>query len=243
MGLGGPELTMLQYYHRRLSGRDLYFFNNEGESAHTEVRLRGAKGVPEIWDPVNGTIRQAPCYRMDGNSLCVRLDLERYEAVFVVLNPSVTPRPHIAITDADYVSRTAAGKVALRKYGRGSIHYTIGTGKERSWDTPARDLQPILLSDKWTRAPTEGNGAVYRVEFESPGVQAGELRIAGMTQVIRAKLNGRDLGLRFSYPFRFDLENGLKASQNTLELLHVERYTFKSEPGRASITPYYSFEV
>ena len=238
-----PNLTMLQYYHRRRSGRDLYFFNNEGEAARTEVRLRGAKGVPEFWNSVDGTVRQAPCYRVEGDWLCVRLELDRYESVFVVVNPTTKPQPHVAMTDADSVCRTAAGKVSLRKYGRGAIHYANDAGKEQTWETPARELRPVSLSDRWTRTPTEGNGAVYRVQFDAPGTQGAELRIDGMTQVIRAKVNGRDLGMRYTQPFRFDLGTGLKPSQNALELLHVERHTFQSEPGKVSITPYYSFEV
>ena len=43
-----PNLSMLQYYHRRLSGRDLYFFNNEGESRphhRAPARRPGRAGI------------------------------------------------------------------------------------------------------------------------------------------------------------------------------------------------------
>jgi hypothetical protein len=238
-----PNLTMLQYYHRRLSGRDLYFFNNEGEPLHTEVRLSGAKGVPEMWNPVDGAIGQAACYRQDGSALAVRLDLERFQSVFIVVNPAAAPQSHVTSTDADFVCRTAAGKVSLRKYGRGLVHYSTGTGKERTWETPARDLKPILVSDRWTRTPADGNAATYSAQFDAPGVEKAELRISGMTQVVHGTLNGRDLGMRFAHPFSFDLATGLKAAGNQLELRHVERYTFTSTAGVVSVTPYYSLEV
>jgi hypothetical protein len=238
-----PNLAMLQYYHRRLSGRDLYFFNNEGEAACTEVRLRGATGVPEFWHPVEGTVRQAPCYRVEGPWLCVRLDLDRYESVFVVVNPTATPQPHITMTNAESVCRTASGKVSLRRFSPGSIHYTVAEGKEQTWETPSRELLTVLLSDKLTRTATEGNRAIYGAQFDAPGGHGAELRISGMTQVVRANVNGRDLGLRYTYPFRYDLGNNLKVTQNTLELMHVERHTFQSQPGKISIHPYYSLEV
>ena len=70
-----PNLTLLQYYHRRLSGRDLYFFNNEGPALATTVRLRGVHGVPELWDPTDGAIVQAPVYASRGDELSVWLRL------------------------------------------------------------------------------------------------------------------------------------------------------------------------
>jgi hypothetical protein len=64
-----------------------------------------------------------------------------------------------------------------------------------------------------------------------------------MTQVIEARLNGKDLGLRFAYPFRFDLAGALRAGSNELELRHVERYSFKSRLGKIKIVPYYEFRI
>ena len=97
----------------------------------------------------------------------------------------------------------------------------------------------------WTRTATEGNGAIYRTNFEWPSDAAATaaLVIEGMTEVIHVKLNGKDLGLRFSYPFRFDLGAALRPGRNTLELEHIERYTFTSKLGTVRIVPYQALEV
>ena len=60
-----------------------------------------------------GTIgtRQAPSYVADDRGVQVRLDLERCESVFVVLNPSVCPEPHLVTTDADEVLRDGHGQI------------------------------------------------------------------------------------------------------------------------------------
>jgi hypothetical protein len=72
---------------------------------------------------------------------------------------------------------------------------------------------------------------------------SARLVVEGMTQVIEAKLNGRDLGLRFAYPFSFELGGALRAGPNELELRHVERYTFTSRLGNIKVVPYYEFRV
>ncbi len=239
-----PNLTMLQYYHRRLSGRDLYFVNNEGFRVSTEVKLRGASGVPELWDPATGQIRQAPCYHRDGEWLCVRIELERYESVFIVVDPSARPQPHLERVFADEVRRLEDGSIEARKYTPGFVEYSLARGgqvEEKRVATATGILSPLPLKEGWSRTALGGNAARYRTSFEweaGPG-KAAELRIDDMTQVIRVRLNGEDVGMRFAHPFRFDLSGRLRSGQNTLELEHVERYTFESRLGEVRVVPYY----
>ena len=244
-----PNLEMLQYYHRRLSGRDLYFFNNEGEAVHTTVSLRGAKGVPEFWDPVTASISQAPCYATDTEGLHLRLDLERYESVFVVINPDVQPAPHLTSTDADEVRRGERGQMVLKKYSPGTVQYSLarpgGTSEEKRRAVPGKEFASLTLREGWSRTPTGINGAVYKTRFDWPtdAPLTAMLVIDGMTQAIRAKLNGKDLGLCFTYPFRFDLGEALQRGSNELELEHTERHTFTSKLGTICVVPYYAVQV
>ncbi|MGH9453343.1 MAG: glycosyl hydrolase [Terriglobia bacterium] len=244
-----PNLTWLQYYHRRLSGQDIYFFNNEGEDVSTTVRLRGARGIPEFWDPVTGKISQAPCYSSRQNEICLRLDLRRYESLFVVINPSAAALLHLTSCDAGEVVRGSNEHIILRKHTPGTFNYELehadGARVGKQMDTPSQDLASIKLREGWSRAPLKPNGAIYKVKFDWPGgpAQSATLVIGNMTQVIHAKLNGKDLGTRFTYPFRFDLSAALRPGQNELELKHVERHTFTSQLGDVLLQPYYEIAV
>jgi hypothetical protein len=244
-----PNLQWLQYYHRKLSGRDLYFFNNEGEPVHTMVQLRGAKGVPELWDLATGRILQAPCYGAEDSGVRLLLQLARYESVFVVLNPAARPEPHLMATDADEVRRAQDGRIVLRKYAPGSIQYTLartdGKSEGKRLTTPSAALSPTTLDQKWERTATKPNGALYRAGFSwrVEASSAAMLEISGMTQVLRVKLNGQDLGTRFTYPFRFELGSALREGRNEIELEHVERHTFTSKLGRVRLIPYYEFRI
>ncbi len=239
-----PNLTMLQYYHRQLSGRDLYFINNEGHRVSTEVKLRGVTGIPELWDPVTGRICQAPCYRRDGQWLCVRLELDRFESVFIVINPTDPPQPYLETVFADEVRRTDDGAIELREYAPGFVEYSLVSGartQTKRVATAKDDLSQMPLREGWSRTPLGGNAVRYRTSFDwqpAPG-KAAELRIGNMTQLIRVRLNGEEVGMRFAHPFRFDLNGRLRDGKNTLEIEHVERHTFESKLGEVSVVPYY----
>jgi hypothetical protein len=244
-----PNLTLLQYYHRRLSGREVYFFNNEGEAVRTIVRLKSASGVPELWQPVSGKIGQAACYSHREGSISLRLDLARYESVFVVLNPSARPEVYLQASDADEAVRSDTGEIILRKYAPGTVQYTVarpdGKIEEKRLVTPSRPLSTLTLREGWSRTPLEPNGALYKCRFDWPRdwVPSAKLVVEGMTQIVEAKLNGKELGLRFAYPFSFELGGALRAGANELELRHVERYTFTSRLGNIKVVPYYEFRV
>jgi len=243
-----PNLPLLQYYHRRLAGRDVYFLNNEGEAVRTTVRLRVGRGVPELWEPVSGRIVQAPCYDQDDDGISVRIELARYESVFVVSNPSAQPETHLETCDADEVVRGAGGKITVKKYAPGTIAYRVwrnGSIEEKRLMAPIRPLSTMALREGWTNSPAESGGVLYKCRFDWPqdAVLSAGLVIEGMNQVIEAKLNGKNLGLRFAYPFRFELGGALRSGSNELELRHVERYTFKSLLGNIKIIPYYEFQI
>lgn len=243
-----PNLPLLQYYHRRLAGRDVYFLNNEGEAVRTTVHLRAAKGVPELWDPISGRIVQAPCYDQDDDGISVRIESARYESVFVVLNPSAQPETHLQASDADEVVRGSGGEITVKKYTPGTVAYRVwrhGSIEEKRLTTGISPLSTMALRERWSNSPAESGGVLYQCRFDWPqeaGLSAA-LVIEDMTQVIEPKLNGKDLGLRFAYPFRFELGGALRSGSNELEIRHVERYTLKSLLGNIKIIPYYEFQI
>jgi hypothetical protein len=244
-----PNLQMLQYYHRRLSGRDVYLFNNEGAPISTVIKLRGARGVPEFWDAVGPSIRQAPCYDNEDEGLRVRLQLARYESLFVVINPQAKPLTHLKEAEADEVLREDKGDVILRQFHAEPVRYTTsyasGRSSRESRYLPGPLPPSLELAEEWERTETQGNTAVYHCGFNWPNLQPCKavLQIEGMTQVISASLNGHDLGTRFTYPFRFDAGPELVSGTNRLELRHTERYQYKSALGRIKLLPYYEWRV
>ncbi|HNR40595.1 MAG TPA: hypothetical protein PKL65_00055 [Bacteroidales bacterium] len=78
----------LQYIHKVVEGKNVFFFANTGEApVQTEATLRDAVHLEE-WDPHSGTIREAD-YRFAENasgseSTVVTINLKPYNSVFFI---------------------------------------------------------------------------------------------------------------------------------------------------------------
>jgi hypothetical protein len=80
-----PSPKQVLYCHRRLHGRNLYFFANTGaESVSMDVELRGAHGAAMSWDPITGGITWAGKQTNDDRGLRLRLGLGEYGSTFIV---------------------------------------------------------------------------------------------------------------------------------------------------------------
>lgn len=84
-----PLNSDIQYIHKIVNNRNVYFFANKGKSnIHTEVTLRGKIAVEE-WDPHSGEIRKAGIRYSENktsgsNSTFVKVNLKPYNSIFLV---------------------------------------------------------------------------------------------------------------------------------------------------------------
>jgi hypothetical protein len=87
-----PQSKTLLYCHRQLHGKQLYFFaNTAADPLSAAIELRGARGVPMLWDPVTGAISRASNYSNENGGLRLKLELGEYESTFVVIEPHIGP--------------------------------------------------------------------------------------------------------------------------------------------------------
>jgi hypothetical protein len=83
-----PELRMS---HVVLEGRHILFLVNEGEEPIAATLSLTLEGIPEIWNPWDGSCQKAPCLR-EGGVLLVPVLLGRRESRALVLAPAVCVR-------------------------------------------------------------------------------------------------------------------------------------------------------
>ncbi len=107
VGLDVPDVRIpsqpkkLLYCHRRLHGKDLYFFANTGaEPIAPTIELRGVRGVPMLWNPVSGEIAAARSYAIADDSVNLSQPFGEYESLFIVIDPDAKPHGAAAATPA-----------------------------------------------------------------------------------------------------------------------------------------------
>jgi hypothetical protein len=221
-GLGLPEdfsspSGKLRFLHRKTAEHDIYFVSNHGgEKVDTEgiFRIDGLR--PQLWDPVAGTTRELDDYRTKGGLTRVPLVFEPFQSFFVVF-------PHASKTNKS--SASPSGNFAA---------FRPLVLLDGAWDVsfdPSRGAPEKITFDAltdWSKRPEEGiryysGAATYRKSFDLPGVDPASqgrisLDLGVVHDLCRVRLNGKDLGIVWTAPWRVDITEALRPTGNQLEI-------------------------
>jgi hypothetical protein len=196
------------YIHRRAGETDIYFVAGSG-SAECSFRVRGKQ--PELWDAVRGEITDAPEWReRDDGRTTLALTLPENGSVFVVFRkpgrpPRLGPKPPTA-----WAVRPLDGPWHVRfEPGRGAPRSAVFE-RLSAWDGHG-DAGIKYFSGL----------ATYRHEFELTKAQArGPLRLqlGEVRCLAQVRLNGKDLGIVWTDPWRVELTGAARPGRNRLEI-------------------------
>jgi len=225
-GLAGTEkqaqsvllknVPMLNYLHRRVSDIDIYFVcNSSNDYINASCTFRVAGKSPEIWDPLNGRIREAAAWSQADGRTTVPLEFTPYGSMFVVFRQ---PVPASATGNA---TGNFATFTRVRQFeGPWTVQF------DPKWGGPASCDFDSLVS--WTQRPEDGirfysGTATYRKTFDLPESvrKKGDrlwLDLGNVKELAEVRLNGKRLGVLWTFPFRVDVTDALKSRDNRLEV-------------------------
>jgi hypothetical protein len=209
--------SVFDYIHYRIDEIDVYFVCNQTEWTEDVLcRLRVKGKTPELWDPITGHIRQQVAFTVSNKQTEIPLRFGPNGSIFVVftneVSKSTTTKSIVNYTDYEPVM-TIAGPWQIRF--------------DPNWGTPEEVTFDKLIS--WTQRPESGikfysGKATYRKTFtfeekidrrKKYYLDLGRVEDVGIAKV---RLNGRDLGILWTRPFRADISDVLKRGQNLLEV-------------------------
>ena len=213
---GANPGAALDFIHRSLAGTEIYFVTNRQErpeQAECAFRVSGRR--PELWDPVTGETRPAEAFRQAGGRTILPLEFAPYGSLFVVFREAL--------------ARNAQGAAARNFPVYTNLQELTGpwtVSFDPKWGGPAQAEFPELVS--WTSRPEQGiryysGRATYRKSFDLPGsVRNSRKRVAldlgELKCVAQVRLNGKDLGVLWTKPFRVEITSALQPSGNLLEV-------------------------
>jgi len=211
MSKGAP----LHFIHRSCDDADIYFVcNQQNNSVSSECTFRVAGRQPEIWDAVTGKIRDAVEFEIADGRTTVPLEFAPRGSLFVVF------RKH---------ARSAKGRgtgnfLELKQVGEIGGPWTLKFDPD--WGGPA-SVEFEKLED-WTKRAEDGikyysGKATYYKTFDLPEAsrRAGRqlyLDLKRVRNVAQISLNGKDLGVVWTAPWRVDITDAVKAKGNKLEI-------------------------
>lgn len=228
----GPDLTITladgsaapdtDWIHYRIGETDVYFLAElAGKPRQIEASFRVSGRIPEIWNPVDGSIREATRFTIADDRTTVPLALGAFDSYFVVFRkPSTT-------TVRDDSPNTSTWQQVRSIDGPWQATF------DRNLGGPAKAVAFPTLTDwldhKDPAVRDYSGKATYATTFElsadqvanSIAVELGEVRGVG---IARVKLNGSDLGITWRPPFRVALGKSAKPGTNTLEVTAINSW-------------------
>jgi len=208
---------VFDYFHKTLAGDDYYFISNQNpEAARLTATFRVNGKQPELWDPVTGSITPATAFQQQDGRIRVPLALNPYGSVFVVFRKTIAASRQ-GTTELNYPVYNPVATLSGPWQVTFDKKWVAGGPTSVTFDTLA----------SWTTRPEEGihfysGTAVYHKTFDAPVSPPGPLYLdLGSVQdvgIARVRLNGTDLGIVWTPPYRVSVGNLLKATGNQLEV-------------------------
>ncbi|HMF70961.1 MAG TPA: glycosyl hydrolase, partial [Flavitalea sp.] len=232
------------YIHRSTAEEEIYFVSNQRSS---EVRImpafRVSNMIPELWDPINGSIRALPVFTQTETTTFVPLQLDALQSAFIVFrkNKNSSGAPG-SVSGSDTDSVSGSKSVSASASGFGSSNFPdpvsitpITDAWKVSFDTAMRGpAQPVVFNTltDWTLHPDNNikyysGTAVYSNSFKKPSLNNGAklfLDLGNLTAMAKVKVNGKDVGGAWTPPYQVDITDAMIDGENKLEISVVNNW-------------------
>jgi hypothetical protein len=227
--------TALLFVHRSLPSAEIYWVdhrNNRTETVEASFRVKGM--VPELWQADSG-LRRPVTYRTEGDRIVVPLELNAWDAVFVVFRPGKAPSRTVTQPAETRVTSVDGPWTVKFQPGRGAPE-SITLSTLSSWHESA-DLGVRYFSG----AGTYTNSIQAPAEWFQKGAHL-LLDLGDVKNVAEVSVNGKLAGIVWRAPFRLDVTDAFKPGANALVIrvanLWVNRLIGDEQPG---VTQKYTF--
>jgi hypothetical protein len=210
-----------QYIHYTVGQADVYFVCNQTDE-HRQIRcsFRVSGKQPELWDPVTGGITTAEAFHQDDGRTAVPVELDPHGSCFVVFAERIPPS-----RQGRALSNHPAIQPNREIPGPWELFF------DPAWGGPGT-VEFMTLQD-WTRHTEAGivhysGKALYRnaFDFEPEAgrrywIQLNRVEDVGIASVA---LNGKELGIAWTKPFRLEMTDALISGQNHLEITVINSW-------------------
>ena len=206
----------IRYGHRRTEREEIYFVSNTtAKKQVTTCRFRVADAVPELLDPMSGERRVLPDFTQEGPHISIPITFEPNQSFFVVFRSS----PSGGAVSSDHDERNFPEYQVI-----GELDGSWEIAFDPDWGAPAKVTFDGLQD--WRSHAQRGikyysGSATYRKSFDAPeATLSGRsfLSLGVVHDICRVRVNGKDLGVLWTSPWRVETTGLLKAKGNQLEI-------------------------
>ena len=210
----GKRAAGIAWTHRRGDGFDIYFVSNQKDSAQVvNLFLRVSGKIPEIFDPVTGSIQQAKSWKIDDGRTELPIFLDRNASVFVVLQQSTK------LTESNTGKNWIELKAIQTIEGPWTVQFDPAVGG------PKQPVTFSSLSDWSVNADSSiryySGTASYNQKFNYHLAEKNKkvwLNVGEVKNLAEVFVNGASCGVVWTPPYRVDISRALKEGENTIRI-------------------------
>lgn len=261
-----PADTNIKFIHRRTADAEIYFVSSDTSApVRAELQFRQKHRRPEIWNALSGAHMDAPVFTRTDHGISVPIQFGPQDAVFVVFRKPLPERWVSEVSPSDLQLHTGRW---LTQSDSLSIGYSDGKSERV---TPVGLPESEIVTGPWKVRFTDGRGAPERAVFErltswsehpDAGIrfysgtaiyettfaalpaqqgQAAVLDLGEVADVARVFVNGAEVDVLWTPPFRAEITPLLREGRNTLAI-HVANRWVNRLIGDAAIDVDYTYQ-
>jgi hypothetical protein len=207
------------FIHRQLKDGSIYFLSNQkNEAIDLSAEFRVSGKIPELWDPVTGTLRNLPSFQQSATTTNVPVRLAANESAFIVFRKDGTKGEN---TKSNYPVATES--IAIVNPWIVTFDSKMGGPKK-----------PVIFKEltDWSLNANDSikyysGTAVYENEFIVKKADQGENYVIDLgiaKNIAKINLNGVELGGTWTAPYRVDISKAIKPGVNKLKIRVVNNW-------------------
>jgi hypothetical protein len=198
--------------HRRHMESDFYFVANIASTAGiAQCKFPITNRQPELWDPVWATMYDLPAFRQENGATSLDLNFEPTQSFFIVFRKPVGVS---AISEENFPQL----ETLIEVNGAWAVHF------DPKWGGPEH-VEFDRLED-WTSRPEAGiryysGTGVYKKSVTIPKLEPGKkvyLDLGTVRHLATVKVNGIEMGVLWTNPWRIDVTASVTHGDNLLEI-------------------------
>jgi len=207
-----------RYNHRHLKDKEVYFISNRtSRIADDSCTFRDGCDRAELWDAVTGDFKKGVATRQTDEGFRIRIRLEPYQSIFVVFDTDKNKKKSLQ----QHVNCFPELKVIATVNTPWTVNF------DPPWGGPSQ-VSFNTLSD-WSKSDNEAiryySGiARYSCTFSLPagsGPERGSrvyLDLGDVRNIASIRLNGKDLGVVWTVPYRVNVSKAIRQKDNRIEI-------------------------
>lgn len=205
-----PDIILppnIAWTHRRAEDADIYFINNQQNTTQSfGVSFRNQKGIPQLWNPVNGEIYIPSRCQQSNDRVHISIDLHPYESVFIIFGVKAP------LNQANQLQ-------AMLSYATSDIKFNW----KINFQNNKQSIETETLFD-WSKSENPlikyySGTAIYQSNFVwNDNLTNVWINLGKVSNLATVRINGVDCGTAWTAPYEVNITKTLKKGTNMLEI-------------------------